>query len=96
MRSSGTLLKNLFSLTEPVGPPSALAPLSEISMISVLSSSPMLFEEVDQPADVVVGVLEEAGEHLHHARVELALVGRELVPVLHVGVVAREHRVLAG
>ncbi len=40
-RSSGTLLKNLFSLTEPCGSPSALAPLSETSMISGLSSSPI-------------------------------------------------------
>ena len=79
-RSSGTLLKNLFSLTEPCGPPSALAPLSEMTMISVLSNSPMSFEEVEQPADVVVGVLEEAGEHLHHAGVELLLVGRAACP----------------
>ena len=48
-----------------------------------------------QPADVVIGVLAEAGEHLHHARVELALVGRELVPVLHVGIVPGQHGVLA-
>ena len=63
-------------------------------MISVLSSSPISLEEVDQPADVMVGVLEEAGEHLHHARVELALVGGQLVPVLHVRVVARQLGVL--
>jgi hypothetical protein len=53
-----------------------------------------LLEEPDQLADVVIGVLEEAREHLHHPRVEPALVGRELRPVLHVGVVARELRVL--
>jgi hypothetical protein len=35
------LLKNLFSLVEPFGPPSELAPLSEMTMISVLSSSPI-------------------------------------------------------
>jgi hypothetical protein len=37
----GTLLKNLFSLIDPCGPPSELAPLSEISMITVFSSSPI-------------------------------------------------------
>jgi hypothetical protein len=36
--SSGTPLKNLFSLTEPFGPPSPLAPLSETRTISVFSS----------------------------------------------------------
>ena len=43
---SGTLLKNLFSFTDPVGPPSALAPLSEITMTIVLSSSPMRSREL--------------------------------------------------
>jgi hypothetical protein len=37
---SGMPLKNLFSLTEPLGPPSPLAPLSETSITMVLSSSP--------------------------------------------------------
>ena len=35
---SGMPLKNLFSLTEPFGPPSPLAPLSETSTMIVLSS----------------------------------------------------------
>ena len=39
---SGQLLKNWASLVVPVTPPSALAPLSEITMISVLSSWPMV------------------------------------------------------
>ena len=37
---SSTLSENRSSLTDPAGPPSALEPLSEISMISVLSYSP--------------------------------------------------------
>ena len=53
-----------------------------------------MVEEIDQPADVMVHVLAEAGEHLHHPRIELALVGRELGPFLHVGIVARELGVL--
>ena len=35
--SSGTPLKNLFSLTDPFGPPSAEAPLSETTITSVFS-----------------------------------------------------------
>ncbi len=35
------MLKNRISLNEPVTPPSAEAPLSEMTMISVLSSSPI-------------------------------------------------------
>ena len=45
-------------------------------------------QEVEQPAEVVVGVAEEAGEDLHHAAVEPARLGRERVPVGDVGVVA--------
>ena len=37
---SGALLKNCASFVVPVGPPSALAPLSEITMTMVLSSCP--------------------------------------------------------
>ncbi len=51
-------------------------------------------EEVQQAPDLVIGVLEEAGEDLHHAGVEPAFVVGELVPLLHVGVVSRQHRVL--
>ena len=51
-------------------------------------------EEIEQAPDLVVGVLEESGEYLHHAGVEPALVLGELVPLLHVGVVPRQHRVL--
>ena len=39
--SSGMPFMNIISLTEPSGPPSPLAPLSETSMIRVLSRSPM-------------------------------------------------------
>ena len=49
-----------------------------------------VFEELDQLADVVISVLEEACEHLHHPRVQPPLVGRERLPVLHVGIVPRQ------
>ena len=67
---SGMPLKNLFSLTEPFGPPSPLAPLSETRTTMVLSSSPVCLEEVEQPADLVVGVAQEARVDLGHAREE--------------------------
>ena len=76
-RSSGTLLKNLFSFTDPVGPPSALAPLSEMNMIKVLLELSDLREEVDEPADVMIGVLNESGEHFHHSGVELPFLRRQ-------------------
>ena len=38
-RSSGTPLMNFISFTEPFGPPSPLAPLSETTTIIVFSSS---------------------------------------------------------
>ena len=40
---SGTLLKNLFSLTEPCGPPSDDAPLSEMNMTMVIVTHEMNF-----------------------------------------------------
>ena len=42
---SGALLKNCSSLVVPATPPSALAPLSETSMISVLSNCPVSFRK---------------------------------------------------
>ena len=41
-----------------------------------------VFDGLDQPADLVVGVLAEPGEHFHLAGEELLLVGGQLVPVL--------------
>ena len=38
---SGMLLKNRFSLTEPFGPPSPDAPLSDMTMTIVLSICPL-------------------------------------------------------
>ena len=48
-----------------------------------------------QPPDVVVGVLEEAGEHLHHARVEALLVGAQAVPRRDVGIARGQLRARA-
>ena len=63
-------------------------------MISVLSSWPIASRKSSSATDLVIGVLEEAGEHLHHAGVEPSFVLGELVPLLHVGVVPGQHRVL--
>ena len=40
-------------------------------------------EELEQTTELVVGVRQEPGEHLHHARGEPSLVGREPLPVGH-------------
>ena len=39
-------------------------------MISVLSVSAELFDRVDDPAHLVIGMGGVAGEHLHHPRVD--------------------------
>ena len=80
---SGRPLKILFSLTEPFGPPSPDAPLSETSTISVLSSWPALLEVVEHPPELVVGVAQEAGVDLGHAGEEVLLVVAERVPGTH-------------
>ena len=63
-------------------------------MMSVFSHSPIVFRKFEQAAIVVVGVGQESREHLHHAGIQFLLVGRERVPILHVGIVAREFGVL--
>ena len=68
------------SFTDPVGPPSLDAPLSESSTTIVSSRSPVAVEEVEHPADLRVGVGQERREALHVAGVEALLVGRERVP----------------
>ena len=47
-----------------------------------------LLEEVEEAADVMVRVLEEAGIDLHHPRVQLAFIGSQTVPALYVRIVA--------
>ena len=51
-------------------------------------------QELEQSSNLVIHVLAEAREHLHHAGVEFALIRRELVPVLDVRVVPGQHGVL--
>ena len=47
----------------------------------------LLGQELEQPADLMIGVAEEAGEHLHHARIELLRRNRQRVPVGNVRIV---------
>ena len=49
-------------------------------MISVLSSSPIVLDFVDQPAHVPVGILREAGENFHLARVQFLFGVAERIP----------------
>ena len=57
-------------------------------MIKVLSNWPYLFEEIEQSADMVVGVLKETSEDLHHACIQALLIGRTIVPRFDIGVMA--------
>ena len=54
---------------------------------------PEALEVADEPAEVVIGVVEEAGERLLEACVEAALVRAERAPRLDAGVARRELRV---
>ena len=56
----------MFSLTDPFGPPSPLAPLSDTTMTMRVLPLPGLLQVVQQPADVMVGVGQEPGVHLGH------------------------------
>jgi hypothetical protein len=76
-------LKNLFSLTEPSGPPSPLAPLSETRTTMVFYALPRLLEEGEEAPDLVVGVTEEPGVHLRHAGEQPLRVGGKGVPGPH-------------
>ena len=49
-----------------------------------------LLEEREEAPDLMIGVLEEAREHFHHARIESLLVGAEAAPLLHVRIVRGE------
>ncbi len=52
-----TMFQGRASLIEPVTPPSELAPLSESTNTSVLSSSPSSSRKSSSAPDLVVGVL---------------------------------------
>ena len=73
----------------PCGPPSWLAPLSDISRISVFSRSPISSRNAEQAADLIVGVLEEAGERLLQAAGQRLLVGAQRLPGLDAGIAGR-------
>ena len=76
----GCRCMNFISLTEPLGPPSPDAPLSETRTTRVFSRQPELLEEAEQAADLVVGVREEPGVDLGHPAEESLLLVRERVP----------------
>ncbi len=59
---SGRKLYGPIALTKPSGPPSWLAPLSDSTRTSVSSRMPAVVEERDQPRQMLVGVVEHAGE----------------------------------
>ena len=51
-------------------------------------------QEGQQPADLMVGVLQEAGEHLHHPGIEPPLLRAALRPGFHIRIMPRQHAVL--
>ena len=79
MSSSRSWMKRC-SLSEPIGPPSALAPLSESDQHQRVVEHAEGLEEVEHAADLRVGVRQEAGEGLHAAREQAPLLGRQLGP----------------
>ena len=78
--SSGIPLANLFSLTDPFGPPSPLAPLSDTRIDHRVLALAGLLQVVQQPPDLRVGVREEAGVDLGHPAEQPLLLGRQRVP----------------
>ena len=91
--SSGMPLNHFISSSTPVAPPSWLAPLSDMTTRNVLSSRPIEPRNVDQPADLRVGVVEEGRVRLLQPRGEAALVLGQLAPRAHAGIARRELRV---
>ena len=83
-------MKNIISFSDPTGPPSGLAPLSEMSRNKRVVELADLLEEADHPAELVVGVADEPGVDLHHPREHLPGILGKGVPFGHVGVVRRQ------
>ena len=73
------------SLIDPVGPPSELAPLSDTRMTDGVLPVAGLVEEVEDPAQLGVGVGQESGEALHEPGRHPLLVGGQGVPGRHPG-----------
>ena len=84
-------LKNFISCRTPNGPPSWLAPLSASTNEHRVVELADRVEVVDEPADLVVGVVEERGERLlQAARERAAGSSGSVVPRLDAGVARRE------
>jgi len=64
--SSGMPFANFISLTDPSGPPSPLAPLSDTTITIVFSRCPDSSRVIQQPPDVVVGVRQETPRTPRH------------------------------
>ena len=78
------------ALTKPSGPPSWLAPLSDMHDDKRVVAHAGLVEEGHEARQMLVGVVEHAGEGPLQAGEHPPLVGGVLVPRLH-AVVARRH-----
>src|SRR5215813_6325843 len=49
-----------------------------------------VFQKLDQPPDMVIGVGEKPGEYLHHAGINFLFSGGQWLPLRYIGIVARE------
>jgi hypothetical protein len=83
------LLKNSISLHDPETPLGRGAVVGDDHDDRVLELADLL-ERVQDAAEVMVGVVHEAGEDLHHPRVEPPLVVGQRVPLGHVGIAWRQ------
>ena len=66
-RSSTPVVQEAVLVEQPVGPPSALAPLSDSTQDQGVVEDAELVEAGQHAADLRVGVRQESGEDLHHA-----------------------------
>ena len=82
------------ALTMPSGPPSWLAPLSDMTTISVSSSWPAVSRKADQSRDMLVGMIEHGGIGRLQARKKPLLAVGRFAPRLHRIVARRQARAL--
>ena len=87
---SGRKLNGPIALMKPSGPPSWLAPLSDITMIERVVAYACRLQERDEARKMPVGMIEHAGEGRLQPREDAPLVDGVILPGLH-AVVARRH-----
>ena len=90
LHRAGQVVVPQVDVDHPVGPALGAGPVVGHGDDQRVVEGVDALEEVEQAPDVVVGVLQKTGVHLHHARIDLALVRRALAPGFDIGIVARQ------